>query len=127
MIGATCFVAGCACDCDDKLGTNGAAIDTVGSYTGTANMGTNGNNGGATETGATTYDASTAKGGNGTSAGGAINSSTTTEGSTTKAEDPRTYNQSGGGMGYRTDTINEYKGTDGSARDKTGNKTNTPK
>ena len=39
-------------------------------------------------------------------------------GTTDKTQDPRTYGTSSGGMGYRNDTLDEYDGIDGSARDK---------
>jgi len=127
LIGATVFMAGCACDCDDRLGNNATRIenntDADGVYSGT-DMERNGNNLGTTtgETG-TTNDPN--RGNTTTNAGnnldGTNNTTGANDGNKSNAApktDPRTYSTSGGGMGYRTDTINEYDGEDGTARDK---------
>lgn len=124
MIGTTCLLAGCACDCDDKLGANGTAIDTVGNT-----VGTTGNDAAGTDANSTNNTWGDVGTGTGTKTGNTspaadedattgANSGTGSNTNTPKETDPRTYNQSGGGMGYRTDTINEYDGKNGSASDK---------
>ncbi len=110
LVSATLLLAGCACDCNDKVGKNGFKVDgtegTVGNTDGTDADGYTTNNGTATGT----NSGNTSTDGNDASASSSADK--------TKAQDPRTYGTSGGGVGYRTDTIDEYKGVDGSARDK---------
>ncbi|CAN5296224.1 hypothetical protein BH09BAC1_BH09BAC1_12850 [soil metagenome] len=123
LVGATVYMAGCACDCNDKVGENGFRMDSSqhmdGIHTGSDADHTH--MGGGTETG---NHSGTDRGNTSTSMDGTSDNSGSatvpagTDKNSIKAKDPRTYQQSGNGVGYRTDTIDEYKGIGGSARDK---------
>lgn len=112
LVSATLLLAGCACDCKDKMGDNAFEIDSVNGTAGTNGDHTTGNSG--TKTG--TVDG-TDRGNTSTTGNDNTSAANTTD--KTKTPDPRTYGTTSGGIGYRTDTIDEYKGENGSARDKT--------
>lgn len=98
LVSATLVFAGCTCDCNDKVGENGFKVED-GNSTVTTNDGTN---------------KVTTRGNTSTNDNGDASADNTTN----KTDDPRTYGTSSGGVGYRTDTLDEYEGIDGSARDK---------
>lgn len=120
LIGAAALWAGCACDCADGVGTaNGMVPQDNVLQTNQANrMQGNG-----------TYQDTSTSANNVTNRGNSATDTTDNAGrSATTAtdpnynkktkDDPRTYGTSSGGVGYRNDTIDAYKGIDGTARDK---------
>lgn len=118
---ATLVFAGCACDCNDKTSENGFKMEDGNNSMGTTNgsdANGNANNGGT--------DNDTYRGNTSTNTGNTNTGNTSTgddasangNSAKTKTPDPRKYGTGSGGVGYRNDTLDEYDGLDGSARDK---------